>query len=211
MRNNDSVDKIVSIYLSGVTREEFSYKGCIYSPKLVFVWPMIFRSFKCVSKCGACCGNFSLDYLPKEHPTTRCQTRSIIFRDTVVTLNSDMQKDVDSRWCRHLDRVSGFCSEYDRRPFSCDFEPIRFLHYQDKVCITQKSFGRSWAMERLDGMKGALCEFGDRPDQSNVSEVVRKLVKLLEWGEHFRLRTCVPEIIGWAQQSQGDDVLSLLV
>ena len=211
MRNSNSVDKIISVYLAGVTRERFTYNGLSYVPKSVLVSPLIFRNFECVAGCGACCGNFSLDYLPNEESTNEREIRTINFNEGVVELKSDTQKDVNTRWCRHLDRVTGLCKQQHHRPFSCDFEPIRFLHYQDKVCILQKSFGRSWAMERLDGIKGALCEFGDRPGQSNVSEVVRKFLRLLEWAEHFGLGTCVPEIIGWARQSRGNDVLSLPV
>jgi Fe-S-cluster containining protein len=211
VRHSNSVDKIVSVYLAGVTRERFVYNGLSYVPKSVLVSPLIFRNFRCVSACGACCGNFSLDYLPNEESANECENRPITFNGGVVVLRSDTQKDVNTRWCRHLDRLTGLCKQHDHRPFSCDFEPIRFLQYQDKVCILQKSFGRSWAMERLDGIKGARCQFGDRPDQSNVGEVVRKFLRLFEWAEHFGLRTCVPEIIEWALNSQSNDVLWLRV
>jgi Fe-S-cluster containining protein len=211
MRNPNSVNKIVSVYLAGVTRERFTYNGRSYVPKSVLVSPLIIRNFRCIPGCGACCGNFSLDYLPSEESTNECEIRAINFKGAVVALKSDTQKDVNTRWCRHLDRVTGLCKQHEHRPLACDFEPIRFLHYEAKVYILQKSFGRSWAMERLGGMKGALCEFGDCPDQSNTREVVRKFERLLAWAQHFRLRTCIPEIINWVEHGLANGVLSLPV
>jgi hypothetical protein len=88
------------------------------------------------------------------------------------------------------------CSIYSFRPFACYFEPIRFLHYEEKVLITQKGFGRAWAMERVTGGCGALCEFGT-PSPVGVKNVVEKMSRLLAWADGFQIRTCIPTIIDW--------------
>ena len=78
MRYNDSVDKITRTYLARLTRQEFKYKNNTYRPKNIVVTKNILRDFKCVAACGACCGNFSLDYLPSEAVMASCSRRQVV-------------------------------------------------------------------------------------------------------------------------------------
>src|SRR3954466_15083824 len=157
MRHTDSVNKIVEVYLASVCRRPFRYKGNTFSRKLLIVSPLLLRGHTCPSQCGACCGSFSLDFLPEEPGTVQTAKRVIDINGHPVGLRSDMQADVNERWCRNLDKPSGRCLVYDHRPLSCDFELIRFLVYDSKVLLIQKQYGRAWAMARLDGELGALC------------------------------------------------------
>jgi hypothetical protein len=70
------------------------------------------------------------------------------------------------------------------------------LIYQDRVVVTQKQYGRAWAMTRLDYGTGALCEMLP-VDLGTKTEVIRKFHRLAEWGAHFGIRTCVPDILQW--------------
>jgi hypothetical protein len=208
MRNADTVDKIVQVYLAGLCREAFVYKDKLFLPKPVIVSPLVLRGYTCPACCGACCGSFSLDYLPTEAPPEKASPREVRLHGHRVVLNSDRQRDVRDRWCRHLDRGTGRCSIYRSRPFACDFELIRFLIFQDRVVVTQKQYGRAWAMTRLDTKTGALCRML-AADPVTKSEVIRKFQRLGQWATHFRIRTCLSDILQWL--ANGDHSRSLRI
>lgn len=196
MRHSDSIDKIVTVYLGGLCREPFEYKGCRYDPKAVSVSPLLLRGFTCPANCGACCGSFSLDYLPTETASPNAIPRAIEVSDRTFSILSDQQLDVRDRWCRHLERGTGRCNIYQQRPFACDFELIRLLIYSEHVLVVQKLYGRAWAMVRLDESRGTLCEMTPA-NPHTVSEVARKLDRLHQWARYFDVKTCIPDILDW--------------
>jgi len=208
MRHNDSIDKIICVYLSSVCSHSFSYKGKTYSPKRLVVSPLLLRGHTCPSNCGACCGSFSLDFLPSERCNERAKAREILISGNRITIRSDLQIDIDEHWCRNLNRESGRCSIYQERPFACDFELIRFLSYETKVLLIHKQYGRFWAMERLHGGDGALCEMLPR-SESLVREVVRKLTRLEDWAMHFKVKTRIPLILNWIESGDTNTALIL--
>lgn len=208
MRFNDTVDKIVTGYLGPLCRRPFDYKGKIFKPKQVYVSPLIFRGYICFKNCGACCGAFSLDYLPREAKRTELEKRTVRIGARSVELFSDRQGNSGDRWCKHLDRDQGVCSIYKERPFACDFELIRVLNEANRAIVTQKLYGRYWAMARLDGERGALCEM-TTPTEHSRAEVVRKLNRLQEWSDHLGVATCVADILFWAVNAPGNAPLVL--
>lgn len=198
MRHADSIDKIVQVYLASVCSVPFRYKGKVFAPKPLIVSPLLLRGHTCPVQCGACCGSFSLDFLPDEPVTNRAAPRFIEIDDRRVPLWSDMQRDVGDRWCRNLDRTSGRCHVHDRRPLACDFELIRFLVYETRALLIQKQYGRAWAMARLDGRLGALCRMLPANPQ-RAADVARKLSRLQAWAVHFGIRTKLPAVIAWIE------------
>lgn len=213
MSFSDSIDKVIG-YFGAVTRVPFSYKGKDYGPHPLIVSPLIFRGFTCPATCGGCCPRFSLDYLPSETKPPTAQAREISFRTSGksrgVPIFSDLQKTGD-HFCANLNREDGRCQIYEIRPFSCDFELIRFLvsvKGDRPNHLTQKLFGRGWAMQRVDGKRGARCEMTPA-DAATVSEVVRKLTRLKQWCDHFNLVTWLPEIIDWAKTGPHHEPLRL--
>lgn len=200
----DSVDKIVSIYMACVTAEEFDYKGKSYYPNPLQVSPLIFRGFTCPPGCGGCCPRFSLDYLPYEALPKGLDLvpRSIVVNGYEVKLLSDLQDDHRNHHCRNLNMDDGRCGIHGRQPFSCDFELIRFIEYArtdkrlPRAVVTQKLFGRGWAMLRVDEERGALCTM-TKADYRTKKEVLRKLRRLQEWSAHFHIRTKLPEVMEW--------------
>jgi len=192
------MDKIIEVYIAGVCSKAFVYKGKCFIPKQLKVSPLLTRGYTCPSACGACCGSFSLDFLPSEAGTFEAAPRSIEIDGRIVTLNSDRQSDVNERWCRNLERKTGRCQVYNERPMACDFELLRFLVYESSVLLIQKQYGRAWAMERLDGERGASCEMLP-PDPKSVSEVVRKLKRLESWGNFLGIPTRIPLIYPWIE------------
>jgi hypothetical protein len=209
MRNMDTMDKILGIYISSLTKQTFVYKNRIMYPKAVVVSPLLLRGFTCPSRCGACCGSFSLDYLPTESAAPLSIERQIRVNEREYTIVSDRQADVLDKWCRNLERETGRCRIYDQRPMACDFELIRFLVSDTKVILTQKLYGRAWAMQRIVGSRGTLCEMLP-VNEHHVAEVVRKLRRLETWSQFFQISTRIPEILTWIHSSHNGKALRLL-
>jgi hypothetical protein len=200
----DSVDKIVTRYFSVVTSEKFTYKGVTYLPKLLRVSPLLFRDYTCPKGCGACCPRFSLDYLPEETHPYKLEPRQISFNGKSIQIFSDVQTDHKNYHCRNLSQKDGRCGIHGKQPFSCDFELIRALSFADEKdpnTLTQKLFGRGWAMKRIDGVRGTLCEMTPVTDKS-IQEVLRKMERLKQWSDHFQLETKCSQIISWIRKIQ---------
>ncbi|MCB4821246.1 YkgJ family cysteine cluster protein [Roseicella aerolata] len=198
MAHTDSIDKIVTVYLAGLCRTPFTYRESVFEPRPVVVSPLLLRGFTCPSGCGACCAKYTMDYLPGEARPGQEEARTIVVNGRPIDVFSDLQADVAGNRCRNLDTTTGRCGIYERRAFSCDFELIRVLHFADKVLLTQKLYGRGWAMRRVDGGQGAQCEM-QPPNPHTVADVDRKLRRLQEWADHFGVKTCVPAILEWVR------------
>lgn len=198
----DSVDKVILSYFHAITRDVFHFKGKIYEPKDLIVSPLIFRGFTCPEHCGGCCPRFTLDYLPSEDKPYDLKERWISFTTVKngshsIKIYSDEQTDHNNHHCRNLRHSDGRCGIHGKQPFSCDFELIRAIHYQDKTILTQRLFGRGWNFLRTDGERGARCEMVPTSKES-TREVIRKLRRLKYWAEHFKLDHCLDCVIDWA-------------
>jgi hypothetical protein len=195
----DSVDKVITRYFVAVTKEQFIYKGKTYIPKPLKVSSLLLRDYTCPPDCGACCPRFSLDYLPDDIFPYPLQPREINFNDKTVIIYSDTQQDHSDYHCRNLTKENGRCGIHKKRPFSCDFELIRPLLTNDpngENVLTQKLFGRKWAMKKIDGTRGTMCEMTPITDHS-IDEVIRKLNNLDRWCFHFSVSNKCQEIIHW--------------
>lgn len=192
----NSLDKIILTYFTSVTTEAFEYKGVVHNPKTLRVSPLITRGFTCPTMCGGCCPRFSLDYLPCEARPANAIIRTIQFNGHSVDVYSDLQNDHNDHFCRNLDKSNGRCGIYLVRPFSCDFELIRFFVSEDKVRLSQQLFGRGWQFLTVTGNRGALCDMTPA-DAATTNETIRKLNRLEQWATHFGILTKVPEIINW--------------
>jgi len=183
---NDSIDKIVK-YLSAMTTIPFEYKGKTYEPKELRVSPLLFRGFVCPENCGACCPVFSLDYIPGENKPENTTIREVIFNGKKKEIYSITQEDNKNHHCTFVDMQNGRCANHPTRPFSCDFELIRFLEYKHHFRITVQPFGRAWALTKVDGSKGAACIIDKEPSKEASKDVLRKLNRLKEWLLFFDL------------------------
>lgn len=205
----NSLDKVIGVYLASVCAEPFTYGKKHFKPKTLVVSPLLVRGYTCPAQCGACCGSFSLDYLPVEKAPPEATLHTITINGHDIECRTDAQSDVTGYHCRNL-TSDARCGIHSHRPLSCDFELIRFLVSDDHVLLTQKLFGRSWNMLRLDGERGSLCEMLP-PDENTVKEVVRKLLRLQEWGDHLGIKTRIPQILDWLQFWGRTDPLTLWV
>lgn len=202
MAERDTLDKVIGTYFAMVTAETFTFRGKTYHPKTLRVSPGIFRGFTCPSGCAGCCPRFSLDYLPTERrPEFDLGhiTREVEFNGATFKIISDMQQDHKSPKCRNVNWDDGRCGIHGLQPFSCDFEVLRFLEMSNPDrpnALTSKLFGRGWAMMRVDGVRGALCEMTPA-DEESVRDNLRKLKRLREWVEYFGLSHRLNPIIEW--------------
>ena len=216
----DSVDKVIERYFPAVTLTPFEYKGKHVIPKNLKVsCSIFFKRMTCVANCGACCRRFTNDWLPSEierivdPAKPHVKERMILFSGKEIPILSDVQEDHDSYYCRHLNPTDGRCGIHTFSPFSCDFELLRFSHFEDvdaPELLAFRPFGRGWNMKRIDGERGALCEWYDsHSDLVQIEDVVRKLRRLQDWTNHFGLDTTIPTIIEWVQR--GPHVKPLIV
>ena len=206
----DSVDKIVTSYFATLTAEPFCYRGKEYLPRDVYVSPGIVRDYTCPEGCGGCCPRFSLDYIAtdslpvgEKHPLT---PRMIEFNGRHVEVWSDLQTDHDNAKCRNLNLDNGRCGIHGFQPFSCDFELLRSVMSKDspRAMFTQKLYGRGWAMMRVDGKRGALCEMLPA-DADAIADVNRRLLRLETWMTHFGLNPMrvahIRSNLGWIAET----------
>lgn len=204
----NSIDKIVTTYFAGVCSEPFNYRGKAYIPKQIRVSPLIFRGFTCPPKCGGCCPRFSLEYLPSEmRPSENDhQEYGVLINGRTIFMTHDAQDDHDSHFCRNLDQSTGRCGIHGLHPFHCDFELIRFRHSDDQVQIMQALFSRGWNFKRIDGERGSLCEMIPL-DPAWQKDLIRRMKRLKQWAEHFRIETHMDSIIGWCETGPHDEPL----
>lgn len=148
----DSIDKIIK-ELGMVCKKPFTYGDKVYIPKTMRLDKAIRNGFTCPAMCGACCGNWSLDYIPNEHlkedtlessPPLE-QYGQYFTRRTVRVNGKDVELITDPQGtgvvqqtnkpdgCRYLNK-DGRCDIHNfvlsgkyGQPFSCDFELIRFI------------------------------------------------------------------------------------
>lgn len=202
---DDTLDKIVTSYFATLTAEPFSYGGKEYLPRDVHVSPGILRGYTCPAMCGGCCPRFSLDYIAPDgvpsgikHPLT---LRVVEFNGREVEVWSDMQRDHSNPKCRNLNLDDGRCGIHGFQPFSCDFELLRSIIQEKspRADFTQKLYGRGWAMMRVDGERGALCEMLP-PTPDSIAEVDRRLGRLETWMTHFGLN---PKRVAYIRQHLG--------
>lgn len=195
---SDSLDKIITRYIATVARVSFEYGGKVYVPKILKVSHLLLRDYTCPPQCGGCCFRFTLDYLPDEkRPKEGMKQRIIQVNKMDFVIWTDGQEENEGKRCKYL-QSDGRCGTYLVRPFTCDFELIRTLQNEEVVgrpnVLTQKLFGRGWSYERTDGGKGAKCEMLPITTKS-TKEVVRKLLRLMEWSDYFEIDTWLPDII----------------
>lgn len=209
MSYNDTFSKLVH-YFSCVTSDPFEYNGQIIEPKYLHVSPGIIRGYKCPSHCGGCCQKFTLDYLPKEDKPQLVEERYIEFNGKSFLIFTDKQEDNKTNRCRYLIKEDGRCGNYMTRPFSCDFELIRFIGRRDINHVTTRLFGRGWNMVRVDGQKGAKCEITPA-DQESRLDTIRKLRRLQDWEKYFGLNTKTERIIEWAKEVPFNTNIPLII
>ena len=70
---------------------------------------------------------------------------------------TNFQNDNPDSKCEFLNKEDGRCKIHVSNPFSCEFELNKFVVKGEKTYLMNKLFGRGWAMMRVDGERGALC------------------------------------------------------
>jgi len=148
---------------------------------------------------------FSLDFLPSEPHPYLLQPRFVTINDRSRTIYSDVQSASANEWhCGNVSKETGRCMIHGKHPFSCDFEVLRSTHFNELGTpnrLTTAPYSRAWALKRVDGKRGALCEIG-APCDEGAAEAVRKLRRLKEWMEYWGLTHRVDAALGYLERSE---------
>lgn len=193
--NTDSTGKIESYLKSS-------------SLKKLILSRLFFRDYSCKVNCEGCCPKFSLDYFEgyrwKKFKRLYPEEAKFFTERTVngITVYSDMQKDNESKYCRHLDMEKGLCGIHESNPFTCEFELMRFVTTESKSSsiLINKLFGRGWNLTRIDGEKGALCEMKDF-DYDKLIRDIELLEELNEIGKMWKMYTKLPRVIKYLKDN----------
>ena len=209
----DSFDKVVHVYFAAFTTEPFTYKGQQFNPKTLNVSPSFFHSFNCFSKCGGCCSQFSLDFIPGEPMPTGDQfedfydreiefngKKTFLITKDVHKLGKTVPNNPKQTRCDFLALDTGYCGIHMKHPLSCDFAGLMVWNRPDSAWCGVRPFGRRWAMMRLDGDRGGLCTIDKIPEEKNRLENIRRLERLKAWTDYFGLKTHIPSVIEWAKE-----------
>lgn len=201
----DSVTKVVK-YFEVVTKVSFRVNGKTIQPRPLQISALLARGYECPEGCGACCFNFTLDYLPSESKPPCVRERLFEFNGRKFPVYTDFQVRNDGAHCKHVSSVNGRCNIYPVRPFSCDFELIRCKVQPEMPSnnISVSPYGRGSSFTRVvDKQEGALCEILE-PSDISIEDTIRKLQRLEQWANHFNLNnTWIPEIIAFLQNTKG--------
>lgn len=177
----DSVEKIKN-YLISLDRE------------VLYFSPFMLRTLVCNKSCGACCRNFSLDYLKSSKRWEKFielyPEKEFLFMERRVDDAIYMTyTQPPSFFCSFLSKDNeARCTIHHSNPFSCSFEIIKiqgqgnYTRYGiDLSQIVKKRFGREWNMTQVDGSKGTKCEIVD----FNQDEWDKDLLLLEELQQHY--------------------------
>lgn len=182
---NDSFEKVLG-YLAAVSEVPLTTPKRTFEVKPLIVSPFTWRSYSCPAGCGACCFNFSLDYIPGEPMPDRVQPRQVTVNGRSFEILTDGQEDNATSRCRYVSLVDGRCGNYPTRPLSCRIPLIQFLHREQHYILISKLYGRGWNMKRIDDQKGAQCSMlGWSEDTRN--ELRREFTSLKGWAEYFQI------------------------
>lgn len=201
----DSLVKIIDVYFSSVTSVPFTFQGKEYFPRDIKVSSNLLKGFSCLENCGACCRDFTLDFIANEPHPYELQNREVLFNGRPLKIYSDLNDEnkTDKHGkirCKHLNIENGRCGIHMKHPLSCDFELLRFLTFKDPMPnrLSHQLFGRGWNMQRIDGERGALCSMKERTEEDRL-DTLRKLNRLKQWTDYFSLDTVLPSIIEWVR------------
>lgn len=212
----DSVEKILAqlallspdvvTYQARSLRTGFPLQERVFDAPVdvVILAPALFRTFRCVAGCTACCQKFTLDYTPHEYQTL--VTHKTGFERRVVSVN-DKKKHVftndqnDNPICDFLsvqrpDAVALGCAHFPYPPLSCISAPqLQFIQMRHRTTyVLSKPFGRAWAMTPTP-----QCEFEEPADQKEFRDQMEMRIEILmrfqEWARYFGIRTCLRQIL----------------
>jgi hypothetical protein len=106
------------------------------------------------------------------------------------TIYSDLQQDNADYHCRHLNKKNGRCMIHPLRPFSCDFEVLRFINMATGSLLMTRTYGRGWLMLRYDGVtRGTMCKITEDCSLEEQQDIMRKFHRLEDWLSYFGFST----------------------
>lgn len=159
----------------------------------VMLSPRFFRKLVCPAGCGACCRfRFTMDWFDGvredlfpsaallEQFGTHLTERTVSYAGNSMYRSAKSIKVYsvlpgdDMRQCVFL-ADDGRCGIHDVKPLSCRVEPIKFWlagHGDDRyIRIEKRKYGRGHMFTRIDGQKGAMCEFSEYDEEEYEADL----------------------------------------
>lgn len=206
-------DSILKLFqqLKIVAKEPFLINNvCYIPPTSLIVTEAFYRKYGCYLHCGACCPNYSMDYLPVEwlefvqiYPEH--QGKEVIRQYTVNQQEkvirtfdqTDAQLFYDKEWCRFLEKDTAGCRIHKYNALSCQVELIKILRVKDVGYIRkQGGYGRGWALRKVvDGEPGILCDISTFSEEQFWENDIPVFYRILAWATYFQIETWLPEVI----------------
>ena len=212
MQNPNSLDRIVS-YFKACCTSPFMYRGKEIQPyKQLKINQLALRSYDCPEECGACCMRCSLVWFtPPENLPHIEKTRIQIghaFRDVWI----DYQMDHNSHFCRYLDPVSGRCTIYEERPFACQLELFKFMHYVSRGTAYARVTlpGRGWNLTKVDGERGALCTI-NKHDPAQTKDIIQLLHQLAKFMQMFGIANDIEQMTNFLKKGEVQEQKELII
>jgi len=218
--SNFSTEKMLQI-LSVFSKDSFTYQVLgkkqqnFFPPKFLYISPMLFRSYRCLEKCGwCCCGQgtpFSLDYYPfnfdkfkKDYPD-----HVNLFVEKTVFVNGEKklfysydQLPAFNNQCNFLNLDDRRCNIHDENPFSCRWEILKGIKRGKSGYLTKQMFGRGWVVR--NGNR-ALCELGPF-DKKQFQEDLNIIREFQDFACYFGIETWFPKIVKILEELKLDDL-----
>lgn len=172
-----------------------------------------FRDFSCFENCFACCNhpNISLDYLKdterwrkmeKEYPEQASFFYEVEDPSGQKVMRYQQEQAPDKGKC-HFGDEKGRCTIHTAAPFPCKMSFGKFrdmtASYGNATLTTEK-FGRQHNFKRIDGGKGALCDFLP----FNYPKFLRDLAnlrELREYGQKLGIKSKLKYIIEYLESN----------
>jgi Fe-S-cluster containining protein len=202
----DSVEKVILKYFASITKVSFTVGNTVVTPRPLIVSWTLARGYECPQDCGACCPKFTLDYIPEENKPDSAKERLVEFNGKQIQVFSDIQMENNGTHCKYVSMPGARCAIHPVRPFSCDFELVRF--YMGTTTPNNRiglgPFGRSWNLTRAMSTEKGTCCVIKPPTEESIQDTIRKLQRLQAWAQHFGLlETWIPEIIEFLTSTKG--------
>lgn len=208
MNNQDSFSRIVT-YFKALASEDFVWNNQIIKHyDCLKLSPLAFRSYSCPSHCGACCMKCSLVWDEKVIDSSIPITYTI--NNTEKTFYVDFQKEHNESKCRHLNLTDGLCKLYLKRPLPCRLELFKFIHYTSKneAHARVQLPGRRWALTRVDGEQGGICEIRNYDPKLTQSHIY-DLKILQQWMSEFKITNRCDVVIEYLSSGPHNHVLTI--
>ncbi len=206
----DSVGKLIH-HLAALSPEPVYFgkkqRLVLNPPGKLVITPSVFREFRCIDGCHACCAvAITLDYIPEEYNSLPSEMRARVDWEVRPVLVNGQEIPIWSvnqapyPFCPYLTAVrpnGGMgCSLWPKQPIECASAPQVSVRYMrsGRTRLSKVPFGRAWRFPNK-----AQCEFHAEDRQKTLTALksdIRLLLRYERWAAYLGLKTLLPQLVG---------------